>query len=286
MNAKVRLVSIFALLSILLGLTAAAPAPALAAVEGCTKTHTVVGGEYLSKIAAMYDVNWLDLAELNDLEDFNLIYPGQVLCITTGPTTTPPPVTGPVRVYAASVVEDKSVTLKGKTLDPNSTYTIYLSNYKLTAYVDTLVGFVTTDGSGAFTHSVNIPGNVVDVALVRVTVINARGDKSVNWFINTTGSSIGGIGSPEITITIDDVEEGDWVKISVSNLPSNVTFQVYIAKGDSSGAVLVGQIKSGDNGGKVTATFDIPSDYLTREHLELQFENEAVNMEAAKKFDN
>jgi len=289
MTAKVKLVSVLALFSILLGLTAASPGPALAAVEGCKQTHTVVSGEYLTKIASQYGKTWLELATLNKLEDANLIYPGQVLCISTGTTgggtTTPPPVTGTVRVYAASVVEDKSVTLKGKTLDTNSSYTIYLSNYKHTTYVDTLVGTAKTDSSGNFTHAVTIPKNLVDVALIRVTVVNSRGDKAANWFINTTGSAVGGIGSGSISISIDDVKEGDWVKITASNLPANVTFKVYIARGDSSGSIFVGQIRS-TNGGKVSATFDLPSEYLDRTKLEIQLDNDSVNMEAAKDFDN
>ena len=287
MNAKVKLVSILALFTILFGLTAATPGPALAAVEGCKQTHTVVAGEYLSKIAAQYKVTWLYLAELNDLEDANLIYPGQVLCISTGgTTTTPPPASGTVRVYAASVVEDKAVTLKGKSLDVNSSYSIYLSNYKHTTVVETFVGTAKTDASGSFTLTVTIPKNLVDVALLRVSVVNSRGDKSTNWFINTTGSvNIGGIGSAAISVTIDDVKEGDWVKITASNLPSNVTFKVYIARGDSSGSILVGQIVS-TNGGKVTATFDLPTEYLDRTKLEIQLDNEAVNMEAVKDFDN
>ncbi|HUF37820.1 MAG TPA: LysM domain-containing protein [Anaerolineales bacterium] len=286
MNAKVRLGSVLALLTLLLGLTAAAPPPALAAVEGCTLTHPVVAGEYLSKIAAVYKVSWLSIAQLNDLKNANLIYPGQVLCITSsGTTTTPPPVSGSVRVYAASVVEDKAVTLKGKSLDVNSTYSIYLSNYKRTTLVETLVGSVKTDASGGFTHTVSIPKNLIDVALVRVRVTNSRGDSSTNWFINTTGSVVGGVGSPAISIAIDDVKEGDWVKFTASNLPSNVAFNVYIAKGDSSGAIFIGMIHS-SSGGKVTATFDLPTEYLDRTRLEIQLENGAVLMEAVKDFDN
>jgi hypothetical protein len=188
-------------------------------------------------------------------------------------------------VYAASAVEDKAVTLKGKTLDINSSYTVYLSNYKLTTYIDTLVGTAKTDASGNFTQSFTIPKNLVDVALIRVTLVNSRGDKAANWFINTTGSVVGGIGSAAITVTIDEVKEGDWVKITASNLPANVTFQVFVAKGDSTGSILVGQVSS-SSGGKVTATFDLPSEYEGRTKLEVQLKNDSVNMSVIKDFDN
>jgi LysM repeat protein len=274
------------LFTVLLGLTAASPASALAAVDGCVQTHTVVSGEYLTKIATQYNTSWLTLATLNKLEDANLIYPGQVLCISTGgTTTTPPPVTGSVRVYAASAVEDKAVTLKGKTLDINSSYTVYLSNYKLTTYIDTLVGTAKTDASGNFTQSFTIPKNLFDVALIRVTLVNSRGDKAAHWFTNTTGSVVGGIGSAAITVTLDEVKEGDWVKITASNLPANVTFQVFVAKGDSTGSILVGQVSS-SSGGKVTATFDLPSEYEGRTKLEVQLKNDSVNMSVIKDFDN
>ena len=53
-----------------------APAPAPAEPE--YRTYTVKSGDTLSEIAAGYGVDWHEMAELNNLENPDLIYPGQV----------------------------------------------------------------------------------------------------------------------------------------------------------------------------------------------------------------
>jgi LysM repeat protein len=63
----------------------------------CTKIHIVKRGEYLKLIAARYGTTWQAIANLNNLKNPNLIYPGQrlkipVKCSTpTEPTPTPTP---------------------------------------------------------------------------------------------------------------------------------------------------------------------------------------------------
>ena len=52
------------------------PAPAPAEPE--YRTYTVKSGDTLSEIAASYGVNWHEMAELNNLENPDLIFPGQV----------------------------------------------------------------------------------------------------------------------------------------------------------------------------------------------------------------
>jgi LysM repeat protein len=42
------------------------------------RTYTVKSGDTLSEIAASYGVNWHEMAELNNLENPDLIFPGQV----------------------------------------------------------------------------------------------------------------------------------------------------------------------------------------------------------------
>ena len=62
----------------------------------CTKIHVVQRGEYLKLIAARYGTTWQAIANLNNLRNPNLIYPGQrltipVKCPTPKPTPTPTP---------------------------------------------------------------------------------------------------------------------------------------------------------------------------------------------------
>ena len=73
----------FFILMLLVSSVAAAPASAqsTSAKLTCTEYHTVQRGEYLTKIARMFGVSWRWLADINDLENPSIIYPGQVLCV-------------------------------------------------------------------------------------------------------------------------------------------------------------------------------------------------------------
>ena len=48
------------------------------AAEPEYRTYTVKSGDTLSEIAASYGVDWREMARLNNLENPDLIYPGQV----------------------------------------------------------------------------------------------------------------------------------------------------------------------------------------------------------------
>jgi LysM repeat protein len=48
------------------------------AAEPEYRTYTVKSGDTLSEIAASYGVDWHEMARLNNLENPDLIYPGQV----------------------------------------------------------------------------------------------------------------------------------------------------------------------------------------------------------------
>lgn len=292
MNARFKFSRIAMALLVLLVLVAATATPSLAAVPSdCKQTHTVKAGDYLSVIASTYKTTWQTLAQINQLKDPNLIYVGQVLCVsTTGTVVVPPstPTSGSVQVYATSVVEDKSVTFTGKTLDVSSRYTVYMSNYKVTGGTQYLAGWVNTDKNGAFTTTLSIPKRLVDASLIKIVVINSRGDSANNWFINATASgTVGGYGTPGITLKVDDVDEGNSVKITVDKLPANVTFKVYIGVKGSEGAdgEFVGLIRS-TKGGKVTATFDIPDSLAGRSKLDILVESTHVDMSAFLTFDN
>lgn len=292
MNARFNFSRATMVLLVLLVLVAATATPTLAAVPSdCKQTHTVKAGEYLSVIASTYKTTWQTLAQINQLKDPNLIYVGQVLCVsTTGTVVVPPPAptSGSVQVYATSVVEDTSVSLTGKTLDVSSRYTVYMSNYKVTAGTKYLAGWITTDKNGAFTTTLSIPKRLVDASLIKIMVINSRGDTADNWFFNATASgTVGGYGTPDITLKVDDVDEGNSVKITVDKLPANITFKVYIGVKGSEGAdgVFVGLIRA-TKGGKVTASFDIPDTLADRSKLDILVENSHVDMSVFQTFSN
>lgn len=287
MSALKKLSLILVALAMMLGLVAASAAPAAAAVS-CSQWHTVQRGEYLVMIARMYDTDWRTLAELNDLDNPSRIYPGQKLCVSTGKSTSggsPTPVATPVsgsglRVYALSVEEDESVTLRGKSLWANARYTVSLSRYDNKVFSSVVVGSAYTDKNGAFTATYAIPKELVDVARIEVRLDNGRGDAATNWFINATADDYtGGEGSPAFSFSLVSVEEDEWVKIKTSNLPANVTFNALMGKAGSKGVdgISVGSLRS-DDGGSVRATFEIPADLQGRSKIDLRLENKALGI--------
>lgn len=76
--------------------------------SGCTTTYVVKKGEFLRSIAAKFGVSWQSIAAANDLDNPNLIFPGQhlVIPIKCKPAPTPkppaptpkPPAPGPWKV--------------------------------------------------------------------------------------------------------------------------------------------------------------------------------------------
>ncbi len=282
---------------LVLGLLGASSARAFAApaeaVSGCLQTHVVQSGEYLTKIGSIYGVTWRTIADINQLEDYNRIFPGQTLCISTTspinvPTTNVSGNAATVRVYASTVVEDKTVTLEGKSLEAHTTYTVYMSNFKLLKGMTYAVGSVTTGTNGTFSKTINIPKRLYDVSMVKVLLVSRQGDTATNWFINSnvTGNT-GGIGAPAISMSLVEVKSDGTVRITASNLPANVTFSVYIGKADTEGigGVWVGRMIA-SNTGKVTATFTIPEKYQDNKALDIRLESEAIQMSAFLKFNN
>jgi hypothetical protein len=282
---------ILATLAIMFTFIAASVQPASAAAS-CTQWHTVQRGEYLVQIARLYSTSWRTLAEINDLDDPSRIYPGQKLCVSyTGSSTSTEPITQPstngIRVYATSVVEDESVTLRGISLTAGSRYAVYMSRYTNRKHAPVYVGSVLTDKNGAFTTTFLIPNELVDVAKIAVRINNGS-SSAANWFINATSRDYtGGEGAATPTFSIVAVEEDDWIKIKTNNLPPNVTFMVRMGKAGTKGidGILVGTMFD-DDGGGVRATFEIPDELVGKAKLDIRLENKALGMSYYMTLDN
>jgi hypothetical protein len=295
MNNLKKLTPILLVLIMLLSMVAAniTPASAAGAVSNCKQWHVVKQGEYLSQIAKMYNTTVQTLVNINDLENPNLIYAGQSLCVSVdGSTTTTNndlPNTGSgVRVYASNVKEDQSVTLQGKALVANTAYTVYLSNLKAKQPTNYLVGTVTTDKDGAFKVTYNLPGKLSDVSKIKVMITNGKGDTASNWFYNmTVDGNTGGIGAPALTLTIVSVVEDKTVKIQANHVLPNVTYQVYMGKAGTMGVngTHVGTLSS-SKGGTVTATFNIPEGLADRSKIDIRIENNPYESAAYQTFEN
>jgi hypothetical protein len=192
------------------------------------------------------------------------------------------------RVYAKSVVEDKTVTLVGSSLLVNTRYNVYLSRYGKYPSGAKLVGFALTDAKGAFTKTFKIPGKLVDVAKIGVNLTSSNGDATSNWFINASSSSnTGGEGSPNFSFSVTSIKKNNWVKIKTKDLPANVTFDVRMGKAGSKGVngTKVGEL-TGTKSGSVKATFDIPDVLEGKSQIDIRMENKSLGMSYYVTFDN
>lgn len=264
------------------------------AAVSCKQWHTVKSGETLSSIARIYGVKWQDIAKLNNLSSPYLIRPGQKLCISATstivtPTPPPPPINTNVRVYATRVKEDMEVTLAGKSLAANTTYTVYLSKYKNTKSERLKAGTVNSDNNGAFSNKVfAIPGKLADIAKIRVELYRGKKLAAENWFINgNVEGNTGGYGAPPLTISLDSVKPGKSVRVQISNTPATVVYLVYIGKpGDSLDKMaLVDNVQS-PSGKNIKVDFAIPSKYSSVTNLELRLVNKPLEMGAYLLFSN
>jgi uncharacterized protein YvpB/LysM repeat protein len=118
-------------------------------------TYTVQPGDYLMELAREFDVNWLELAEVNSIGYPYIIYTGQVLHLPAGAQAgqvTPEPETGPIepdRVVNYTAILPIVVRNDTTHPTPSPSPTAISSEPGKTAIVlhtDTLIGFARSIG--------------------------------------------------------------------------------------------------------------------------------------------
>lgn len=293
MNKTPKIILIMIAVFVLLGLMAVnGPTVTFAAVsiKDCKQWHTVKTGEYLSQIARTYGTDYRTIVEINSLVNPNVIYPNQQLCVSlvSGNPPVIPVVTGSANIVAASVKEDTSVTLQARNLTALTRYTVYLSSNKTSYSPLTYVGVVTTDKDGAFKVTYTIPKKLIDVAKIKVTILSTKGDRVSNWFYNATiEGNTGGVSAPAASIVVDSSKLNKWVKIKGSNLPAQLTYQVFIGKEGSEGlnGFQVGSLTVAKNG-SVLSSFDIPVQYKDKAKLDIRLVNEPYGIVYYQTFAN
>lgn len=194
------LLIIVVVLAILLGVVGNQPQSVSADGGACARTHVVAQGQNLFRIGLMYGVRWDILQAWNGLPNPNLIYVGQVLCVS-GPSGTIPPVITPPggsgtvypgnpfgptsqpRVYFPQITLGQTFQLSGYNFPRNSQVTISMaplgSQYLYTAYYT-----ATTDANGRFIVSVTIPDALKSSPTVAVLTTANGGYWAKNWFYN------------------------------------------------------------------------------------------------------
>lgn len=186
MLKKMRLLLLIAIvMTVLLGGIGSEPAPVSAdGGDGCTQTHVVAYGQNLFRIGLMYGVRWDVLQHWNGLPNPNLIYVGQVLCVSgpassnlwtpppAVPPASPPPAVGPMtlhpgnpfvptwqpRIYFPEITLGQDFQLSGYNFPANTEVTLsmgILNYYPYTPYYT-----ATTDANGSFLVSVAVPDSL------------------------------------------------------------------------------------------------------------------------------
>jgi len=300
MSMPRKITIILVALFLLAGLVGVTILPSEAAVsseiEKCKYWHMIQPDEYLIKIAKLYDVDWRYLAELNDLRDADLIYPNKDLCISLTRTYSLPPQptvlpglgTG-AKVYAASVIEDESVTLVGTGLSRYTWYAVYLSSDRANNPTEYLMSWLTTDKNGVFRVTYDLPNKLHDAPRLRATVKNGLIVIASDWFINgTTELYTGGNITPAIKISLMEVKKNDLVSIKFENLPSNVVFTVSLGEEGTQGVPgdEVGTLLRDENDPNVIMTFNIPAMLYDQTKLDLRLENQQVELVKTLTFEN
>jgi spore germination protein YaaH len=128
----VKLITVLLLLSLLFSELPAGIMVTFAASNAtCSQKYTVQSGDTLIKIAAQYKVNWLDIAEINNLKAPYTIYIGQYLCIpsngaTSGVKNTSSSATstnkGKAPYFTASRIERNKLVIETNNFPKNSFY--------------------------------------------------------------------------------------------------------------------------------------------------------------------
>jgi hypothetical protein len=194
------LLLIIVIVATLLGMMGSQPQPVSAdGGSACAKTHVVAHGQNLFRIGLMYGVRWDILQAWNGLPNSNLIYVGQVLCVSgpAGSPATPPPPGSPGTVYPGNpfgpttqpriffpqITLGQTFQLSGYNFPRNSQITISMA---MLGYYNPYTAYYTanTDASGSFIVAVTIPDTLKVSPTVAVQATAPGGYWAKNWFYN------------------------------------------------------------------------------------------------------
>jgi LysM repeat protein len=255
--------SILIILAALLGFSAQ---PASAAT--CTKYHTVQRGEYLVSIGRIYGVHWRTLAQINNLANPSLIFPGQRLCVATDGTPLPP--APPSRIPTFSIVEvdeGEDVTIRTANFPANDTFRVRMGKIGTQGIGGKVVDTINSGQGGTFTANFRIPGDLRNDARIAIRLESTTGSGyfAYNWFYNDTTGTGGQPPSTPVyrgipTFNITAVVRNQTVTILTNNFPANQDFVVRMdVRGNRAlGGIVVTTFNSG-SGGAFSKTFDIPA---------------------------
>jgi len=157
----------------------------------CTQYYVVKRGDYLVKIARMFNTTWQHLAELNNLQNPRLIYAGNILCVSTSgsiiPNTGGTPTASVPTFSITSVVRNQKVTISGSNFPPNEKFNVLMGPLSTQAINGILVTTITTPQSGQFTATFDIPNALQGDSQIAIRLQSPISNfYSYNCFNNTS----------------------------------------------------------------------------------------------------
>lgn len=176
-----------------------------------------------------------------------------------------------------SVEMDKTVTIQTNNYPPNQEFTVTMGPMFTRGIGGIFVTTFNSEGGGSFSKTFEIPAALAgsDRISIRAQTAHAYPYYSFNWFYNNdAGNTAGNGGETPVpnpmptnnysgipTIKVCTVERDKRVTVLTNNFPANQTFTVTMGPMFTRGigGIVVGTFDSGDGGGNVNATFDIPA---------------------------
>ena len=192
------------------------------------------------------------------------------------------------------VVKDTSVTIKTNNFPDNVWFEVHMGRIKEDAFQWIRLEDLDSDAGGSFQATFDIPEEFEDSSNLLIRLIQTK--KNIpyeQWFPNQTGTWTGYVkGYPATkssipSLWIDSVEKDETVTITAENYPSDVTLDVLMGEMDSEEerGQKVGTLTVGE-GGKKSATFDIPEDLKGLDQISLITQNEKEGYYSFNWFDN
>jgi len=177
--------------AVLLGGLGLSARPALAA--NCTQWYTVQPGDTLYKIGVWYGVSWTYLAKINNIQNPNKIYYGQVLCVSTKGGSQPPPKPAPQTIPTFtiySVVRNQEVTIYTHNFPPNLKFNVYMGPMHSKGIGGYSVGSFNSGKGGSFyAGPFAIPSALKGSYQIAIRAQNnGSGFFAYNWFYNNTAT--------------------------------------------------------------------------------------------------
>ena len=225
-----------ALLMILAFIGAAFPqASVLAADSNCQDTYTVKSGDYLIKIANQYSgINYLDIADANNIKSPYVVVPGQKLCIpyksSTGTSTgTGTSVSTPGNITVTR--RGDRLTVSVVNLQKSATYFVKADDANKAGYEWYRIGTMHTgsdrEGEGTFT----LPTELEDATAFIVCLKNTVTDDLVctDSALTHVETGTGGTGgtTKKASFTVTRLSAGRFM-VSTTSFPKDSFYRVKV----------------------------------------------------------